>query len=172
MASGLPQVCKLWLGVSKGMLPLKHLAPQILMAVNYYCWRQLARWLGWAEPAYHVEEGATQHLGVRRNSLQYVGRPDGHFVVRVGTWNLGSQSGKGGKVCDELRKIMIDVCCLLKVRWRGQGVGMLGMKRRRYKLWWCGKGDGVGGVEVMVKEKLCVKVLDVRRAGDDCCCSF
>ena len=27
---------------------------------------------------------------------------------------------------------------------------MLGMEGRRYKLWWCGKGDGVGGVRVMV----------------------
>ena len=26
---------KLWRGVSKGMLPVKHLAPKILMAVNY-----------------------------------------------------------------------------------------------------------------------------------------
>ena len=24
-----------------------------------------------------------------------------------------------------------------------------------YKLWWCGKGDGVGGVGVMVKKELC-----------------
>ena len=30
---------------------------------------------------------------------------------------------------------MIDVCCLLEVRWGGQGTKMLGMKGRRYKLW-------------------------------------
>ena len=43
---------------------------------------------------------------------------------------------------------------------------MLGMKGRRYKLWWSGKGDGVGGVEVMVKEELCENVVEVRRVGD------
>ena len=48
----------------------------------------------------------------------------------VGMW---SQSGKGGDTCDELRKRMIDVCCL-QVRWRGQGAKMVGMKGRRYKL--------------------------------------
>ena len=32
-----------------------------------------------------------------------------------------------------------------------QGVTMLGMKGRRCKLWWSGKGDEVGGVGVMVK---------------------
>ena len=41
---------------------------------------------------------------------------------------------------------MIDVCCLQEVRWRRQGAGMLVMKGRRYKLWWSGRGDGVGGV--------------------------
>ena len=34
---------------------------------------------------------------------------------------------------------------------------MLGMKGRRYKLWWSGKGDGVGGDGVMVKEEMCEK---------------
>ena len=43
------------------------------------------------------------------------------------------------EVCEELRKRMIDVCCLLEVRWRWQGTRMLEMKGRRYKLWWSGK---------------------------------
>ena len=59
------------------------------------------------------------------------------------------------EVCEEVRKRMIVVCCLQEVRWRGQGSMMLGMKGRRYKLWWSGKGDGVGGVGVMVMEELC-----------------
>ena len=47
MTSGLPQVCELWLGVSKGMLPVRHLAPKNpqIMAVNY-CGCQLAEGLG------------------------------------------------------------------------------------------------------------------------------
>ena len=49
---------------------------------------------------------------------------------------------------------MVDMCCL-QVRWIGQGVMRLGMKGRTYKLWWSGKGDGVGDVGVMVMEELC-----------------
>ena len=41
------------------------------------------------------------------------------------------------------------MCCLQEVRWRGQGTRMLGMKGRRYRLWW--SRDGVGSVGVMVK---------------------
>ena len=74
--------------------------------------------------------------------------------MRFEMQNLGSLSGNGEEVCEELRKRMIDVCCLLEVRWRGQGARMLSMKGRRYKLWWCGKGDGIGCVGVMVKEEL------------------
>ena len=55
---------------------------------------------------------------------------------------------------------MIGVCCLQEVRWRGQGARMLRMKRKRHKLCWCGKGDGVGGVGVMVKQELYEKMVE------------
>ena len=85
--------------------------------------------------------------------MQYDGWPDGRFGVRVGTWNVGSLSRKG-EVCEELRKRMIDVCCLQEVKSRGQGVRMLERTGRRYKLWWSEKGDEVRGVGVMVIEEL------------------
>ena len=56
------------------------------------------------------------------------------------------------------------MCCLQERRWRWQGARMLGMKGRRYRLWW--SGNGVGGVGVMVKEELCEKVVDVRGVRD------
>ena len=86
------------------------------------------------------------HPGACKFSLRYDGRPDERFGVQVGTCNLDSLSGNRGDVCEELRKRMIYVCCLLEVRWRGQGTRMLGMKGRGYKLWWSGRGDGVCGV--------------------------
>ena len=66
--------------------------------------------------------------------------------MQVETWNLDSLCGKEGDVCEELRKRMIDVCCLQEVRCRGQGARMLGIKERRYKLWWSENGTGAGGV--------------------------
>ena len=57
---------------------------------------------------------------------------------------------------------MVIVCCLQEVRWRG----------KRYKLWLSEKGDGVGGVGVMVEE-LCEKVVEVERVSDNVMtCSF
>ena len=110
------------------MLPVKQLAPRILMAFNY-CGCQLARRLGWASTADFRNDGATQHSEVRKHSLQYGRKPDGRFREWVATRNLGSVSGKA-EVCEELRKRMINVCCLQEVRLRGLSARMLGMKGR------------------------------------------
>ena len=59
-------------------------------------------------PAYHKMEGVSLHSEVCAHSLQYDGKCDGRFVVRVCMCNLGCLSGKGGEVCEELGKKMID----------------------------------------------------------------
>ena len=76
--------------------------------------------------------------------------------------NIGSLSGKGGEVCEELRKRMIDVCCLQEARWRGHGARVLEINGMIYKFWWSGKGDGVVGD--LVKE-LC-EMMEVRMVSD------
>ena len=64
------------------------------------------------------------------------------------------------------------MCCLQDVRWIEQGARMLGVKGRRYKLWWSRKGDGVGSVGVTVKEELCEKVVEIRGVSDCSCVGF
>ena len=44
--------------------------------------------------------------------------------------------------------------------------GFMGVKGRKYKLWWSGNSDGMGGVGVLVKEELCEKAVDMRRKSD------
>ena len=73
------------------------------MAVKY-CGRQLAQRLGWAAPANHKMEGATEHPGVYKHTLQYDGSDVWRLGVWVGTWNLGNLSGKGEYMCEELRE--------------------------------------------------------------------
>ena len=59
-----------------------------------------------------------QHLKLECGSIacDMMGGVIGEFGVLVLTWNTGRVSGKGGEVCEELRKRMIDVCCLQEVR--------------------------------------------------------
>ena len=93
------------------MLPAKHLAQMILIAVNNRG-RQPDRRLVCTAPAYHRKEGKTLQSRAHKHSAQHDGRPDGRFWVWLRRWNIGSLSGKGEEVCDELRKKRIDVCCL------------------------------------------------------------
>ena len=66
-------------------------------------------------------------------------------------------------MCEQLRKREVDMCCLLEVRWRGQGARFVGCRVRRYKLLWSGNNDRIGGVGILVKEELCEKVVEVRK---------
>jgi len=69
-------------------------------------------------------------------------------------------------VCEELRRRRVDVCCIQEVRWRGKSARFMGVRGRRYKLWWSGNDEGQGGVGILIKEELCEKVIEVRRKSD------
>ena len=86
--------------------------------------------------------------------------------IRLGTWNVGSFRGRGTEVCEELRRRDVDVCCMQEVRWKGQGARFVGVRDRRFKLWWSGSESGNGGVGILVKEELCDKVVEVRRKSE------
>ena len=45
---------------------------------------------------------------------------------------IASLSGNRGEECEEVRKRMTGVCCLLEVRRRGRGDRMLVMEGRKY----------------------------------------
>ena len=57
-------------------------------------------------------------------------------------------------MCEQLRKTKVDMCCLQEVRWRGQGTRFVGCRGRRYKLWWSGNMDEIGGEGILAKENL------------------
>ena len=75
---------------------------------------QPAQSQGWAALAYHKQKGAAPDPGPCMYCLQNDGKPDEWLGVAVGTWNVGSMSGRGTEVNEELRKGM-DVCCLQEV---------------------------------------------------------
>ena len=58
------------------------------------------------------------------------------------------------------------MCCLKKIRWKGQGARFVGCRGRRYKPWRSENNDGIGAVGILVKEELCEKVIEVREKSD------
>ena len=75
------------------------------------------------------------------------------FEVRFGSWNVVNFCGRGKEVCEQLKKRDVDICCLQEVRWRGKEARFVGCRGRKYKLWWSGNIDGIGGVGILVKEE-------------------
>ena len=96
-----------------------------------------AQRLGWAALAYHKQKGAAPDPGLHKDmyGLHNDGKPDERLGVKVGTWSVGSISGRGTKICEEMRKRRVDVCCLQEVRWIGKGAQFMGVKGRKFKLW-------------------------------------
>ena len=46
------------------------------------------------------------------------------------------------------------------------GSKFLGSLGRRFKLWWSGNEDKIGGVGILVREYLCMNVVEVNRISD------
>ena len=82
----LPQVCELRLGVSKGMLTTKAVAPKITSV--RYSGQQLLRRLGWVVAAYLKNEDATPHPECVTMASNVTGGVTGALGCRLGrgTW--------------------------------------------------------------------------------------
>ncbi|XP_036357558.1 uncharacterized protein LOC115209517 [Octopus sinensis] len=57
----------------------------------------------------------------------------------------------------------VDGCCVQEVRWRGASTRVPTGKAHRYKLFWEGNSDGIGGVSILLAEKWVDKVVEIVR---------
>ncbi|XP_067130191.1 uncharacterized protein [Centruroides vittatus] len=85
-------------------------------------------------------------------------------VLRVGTLNVGSMTGRGMEVVDMMRRKRIDVLCMQETRWRGDKAKELG---DRCKLFYSSANrNGRNGVGIVVAGKWRSEVLEVYRRVD------
>ena len=69
-------------------------------------------------------------------------------------------------LCEELVKREVGACCIQEVRWRVMGSKFVGSSSRRFKLWWSGNEDKIGGVGILVREDLCMNVVKINKISD------
>ena len=91
---------------------------------------------------------------------------EGPQRIVVGTWNVGTMTGKSVEVAEALAEEAVDVCCLQETRWKGQGARVLGKHGQGYKFFWQGSGRAEGGVGVMLKAEWADRVVSVDRLGE------
>ena len=83
-----------------------------------------------------------------------------------GSYNIGSLNGKIMELCEKLVRREVGICCIQEVRWRGMGSKFVGSSGKRFKLWWSGNEDNIGGVGILVREDLRMNVVEINRILD------
>ena len=85
----------------------------------------------------------------------------------MGTWNVGSLTGKGREIVDVMERRKIKVMCVQETKWKGESAKMLG---NGYKLYYCGKNQRRNGVGIIVEESLNKNIIKVERVSDRLMC--
>ncbi|PKA55758.1 ataxia telangiectasia mutated family protein [Apostasia shenzhenica] len=84
--------------------------------------------------------------------------------IRLGTWNIGSLTGKLMELVDIMIHKKINILCLQETKWVGEkakeidGLG--------FKLWYSGKNKNKNGVGVILDKSLKDHVVEVKRNCD------
>ena len=74
--------------------------------------------------------------------------PD-RFKVRVGTWNVGTLTGRSRKLAEVLKRRNVNICCVQETKWKDNSeIG------ERYKIIYSGKTGTRNGGRVIVDEEM------------------
>ncbi|XP_070055871.1 uncharacterized protein [Nicotiana tomentosiformis] len=98
--------------------------------------------------------GGTGPIGGKRNN--------GAYRLRIGSWNIGTLTGKSIELAKILQKRKVNIACVQETRW----VGSKAKNADGYKLWYSGGVEGKNGVGILVDRDLRESVVEVRRVSD------
>ncbi|XP_071695475.1 uncharacterized protein [Rutidosis leptorrhynchoides] len=101
--------------------------------------------------------GADRTRGVRGGNR--VATPGG---IRVGSWNIGTLTGKRIELVDTFLKSNIDIGCVQETRWKGEGA----VDIKDYRLWYSGSRKARNGVGIFLGKLHKDNVIDVSRLSD------
>ncbi|GJV63072.1 retrovirus-related pol polyprotein LINE-1 [Tanacetum coccineum] len=81
--------------------------------------------------------------------------------IRVGSWNVGSLTGKRLELVDALARHKVDIACFQETKWKGSS----NIEGNGYKLWYSGSPTAKNRVGVILKACLKDKVVHVNRCS-------
>ncbi|XP_071685643.1 uncharacterized protein [Rutidosis leptorrhynchoides] len=82
--------------------------------------------------------------------------------IRVGSWNIGTLTGKRIELVDTFRKSNVDIVCVQETRWKGEEA----IEIEDYKLWYSGSRIARNGVGIFLGKLHIDNVVDVGRFSD------
>jgi hypothetical protein len=84
--------------------------------------------------------------------------------IRLGSWNVGSLTGKLRELVDTAIRRRVNILCVQETKWTGQKAKEV--ENTGFKLWYTGTERSRNGVGILIDKSLKDGVVDVRRQGD------
>ena len=84
-------------------------------------------------------------------------------LVRVGTLNIGTMTGRGRELADLREQRNVDLVCLQETKWKGSKARNIG---GGCKLFYNGADGRKNGIGIVLREELTESVLEVKRVSD------
>ena len=83
--------------------------------------------------------------------------------MRVGTWNVGTMTGRGREIVEVCKRRRLDLLCVQETKWSGKSSRKLG---ENYRIIYSGENSKRNGVGVILSPQLSEQVVEVERHSD------
>ena len=112
-------------------------------------------------PGVVKNEQGSSHLSRRVRRVRKLVEPT---RIRLGSWNVGSLTGKLRELVDTATRRRVNILCVQETKWKGQKAKEV--DNTGFKLWYTGTVANRNGVGVLIDKSLKNGVVGVRRQGD------
>ena len=82
---------------------------------------------------------------------------------RIGSWNIGSLTGKGRELVDVMQRRNIKILCIQETKWKGNSARKIG---EGYKVYYAGENRRRNGIGIILHPELQESVTEVIRISD------
>ena len=112
--------------------------------------------------AKHCENNSRKRGGrrVKKQREVWKGR---HSLVRMGTLNIGTMTGRRRELADMMEQRNVDILCLQETRWKGSKARNIGGGCKIFYNEADGRKNGIG---IVLRNELAESVLEVKRVSD------
>ena len=84
-------------------------------------------------------------------------------LIRVGTLNIGTMTGRGRELADMMERRNVDILCVQETKWKESKARNIG---GGCKIFYNGAYERKNGIGIVLREELAKSVLEVKRVSD------
>ena len=108
-------------------------------------------------------ENKSRKRGGRRVKKQREAWKGRCSLIRMGTLNIGTMTGRGRELADMMERRIVDILCLQETKWKGSKPRNIG---GGCKIFYYGADGRKNEIGIVVREEVAESVLEVRRLSD------